>query len=419
MCRDETQPKSPHWYRFVIEGILFLTYVAFGMTWASAGSFLHKIMADLSIGLSHASFINTSVSLAKIFGPVAAGVISKKMGLRWAFMLASGLICIGVLTPMAPNFPLLLLARFGMGLGGALVVVYFTPIVMQWFEGRERTVVNGMNFVSISVGMMIGLGLTDYLLKSEGVSWRSVLTGYSLVSVALALTWLFFGKEKEGCETWRPENFERKGEGYVDALKDVNTWKLAGSYCGVLSVYLVLITYFPVYYKKYSGFPLDSIAQKAPAVVMFSGIPVIILGIILSHRCRLRLPLIRIAGAVFIPSLAGMYLLKNEYLVVLSAVGVGFGMFFWRPSFFTIPQELPGSTPVKAGYVMGIFWAFSYTVATFNTWLVGKITETAGGFLPGFIYITVISATMFVGSFIIPETGAKEEGIGKERQKMP
>ena len=167
-------------YRYIVESVIFLTYVMFGVAWSAAGSFLTDIMEDLSVGLSRASFINTSVSAAKIVCPMVAGTLSGRFGLRWAFLLASFLVCLGVLVPLSRGFGGVLAARFLMGLGGALVVLYFTPIVMAWLGRQERVVVNGLDFVSISIGMTIGLAVTKPLRAALGGSWQNTLLLYSV-----------------------------------------------------------------------------------------------------------------------------------------------------------------------------------------------------------------------------------------------
>lgn len=389
--------------RFLVEGIIFITYVAFGMSWAAAGSFLKEIMAELSLNLSQASFVSTSVSMAKILGPTLAGFVSARLGLRWAFMAASALMCLGILAPIAPNYGLLLLARFAMGLGGALVVVYFTPLVMQWFPRKEWVAINGLNYVSISVGMMIGLFATPPLMKAMGGSWRNTLVIYSLLSVGAALMWLLWGGEKDNSESEITKSEDPGDSEWLKALWDANTWKLTFTYCGLLSLYLVIITYFPTFYRK--AFPPGSLALLAPSVVMFAGIPATFAGTFLSWKSGLRIPLVRYSGIILVPATIGMFLPKNPVVILASAVALGVGMFLWRSPFFTIPQELPGVSPGKACHIMGIFWAVSYGVATFNVWLVGKLAESSVGFEAGFWVITVVSASMFIGSFLIPETG--------------
>ncbi len=402
------------YYKYVIEAILFFTYVIFGMTWAAAGSVLKEIMEELSLGISEASFINTSVTIAKILGPVVAGYLSMKLGLKRAFLTASILICTGILAPIAPNYLTLLLARFAMGVGGSLVVVYFTPIVMQWFSEDERPLINGMNFVSISIGMMFGLLITEPLMQIPGVTWKKVLMLYSSISILFAVLWFFFGREK-GSATKRSRIAKKAdASGFFEALKNLNTWKLAFTYSGLLSVYLVIITYFPTYYKTLPILSSNYLVAHAPAIAMFSSIPASFMGIVLSRKIGLRVPFVRFSGFFLIPGIMGMFMFHNVKLIVASAILTGITLFIFRPSFFTIPQELPGSTPEKSVNMMSVFWALAYVVGTFNTWIVGRIIESTGSFVSGFIYITLMGGSMFIGSFIIPETGKIPEDTEKQ-----
>ena len=401
-------------YKYVIEVILFLTYVIFGMTWASAGSVLKEIMEELSLGISDASFINTSVTIAKIVGPVAAGYLSMKLGLKNAFLTASILICTGILAPLAPNYLTLLLARFAMGVGGSLVVVYFTPIVMEWFSEDERPLINGMNFVSISIGMMFGLLITEPLMQIPGVTWKTVLTLYSSISILFMLLWFFFGKEKEESHKKTGKSEKADISGFLDALKNLNTWKLSFCYSGLLSVYLVIITYFPTYYKTLPTLSGNYLVAHAPAIAMFSSIPASFMGIVLSRKVGLRVPFVRFSGIFLIPGIVGMFLFHDVKLIVASAILTGITLFIFRPSFFTIPQELPGSTPEKAVNMMSVFWVLSYIAGTFNTWIVGRIIESTGSFINGFIYIALMGGSMFIGSFFIPETGKIPEEVEEQ-----
>lgn len=420
--RSRTLPAAAHpafrgrRYRFVIEGILFLTYVVFGLTWSAAGAFLKEIMDPLDLSLARAGFINTSVSLAKIFGPAAAGLVLGGLGLKRAFLLASGLICLGGLAPFAGNFTTLLLARFTMGLGGALVVVYFTPLVMEWFAADEREWVNGMNFVSISIGMMLGLLLTRPLMTFFGGSWKSVLMLYSAMSVGLFLAWAVLGRDAarlpNGDESGNPhvqasESGAREPQDFLcfKILRDANAWKLVFTYGGTLSLYLVIITYLPTFYRVNGAFGAGSAVHVAPSLVMFSGIPATVLGIWLSRKTGVRVPWIRLSGLLLIPGALGLFAFQNATLILFSAAVCGFGMFLWRAAFFTIPQELPGNTPRRAGYMMGLFWSASYIIATVNTYWVGLIVEKTGCYPLGFSYSVGVSASMLIGSFVLPETG--------------
>lgn len=400
---------SPSPYRFVIEAILFLTYALFGATWASCGSLLKEMMGDLHLDLGQAGFLSTAVSFAKIFGPALAGALAARLGLRWAIALASGLICLGVVAPFSPDFTTLLLARFAMGLGGAMVVVYFTPMVIAWFPQKERAAVNGVNFVAINVGMGLALTLTPSLTRWTG-SWKGTLLAYSLLNIALLVAWLAFGRSSG--EAVSPATAGARKGYYGEAMRDGNLWKLVFAYSGVLSFYLVLFTYFPTYYREAFTGAGAALAQKAPAVAMWAGIPAALLGIALTKRSGLRVPFVRLSGALLVCAVPVLYLAAHPLAVTAAAVLTGIALFLWASPFFTIPTELPGMTAEKSSSFMGIFWAACYMVATLLVWLTGKMAISFG-FVSAFAMITVASGTLLVGSFLIPETGPGAAGATK------
>jgi cyanate permease len=416
----EREHQSP--YRFVIEGILFLTYAFFGATWASAGSLLKDIMQELHLDLGRAGFLSTAVSFAKIFGPAIAGFLSLKLGLRWALALASGLVCFGILAPFAPDFSTLLIARFLMGLGGAMVVVYFTPMVIAWFPPKERTVVNGLNFIAINAGMGLALTVTPTVQQMTG-GWKGTLLAYSLVNVALFLAWLLFGR---GAGEKAPRRNDASDDGFMrvasGAVRDANLWKLVFTYSGVLSFYLVLFTYFPTYYRETFTGPCASLVQKAPAIAMWAGIPAAILGIWLTRRWGLRTPFLKVSGVVLLAAVPGLFLTQNPVVVIASAVVTGFALFLWASPFFTIPTELPGMTASRSSAFMGIFWAACYIVATFLVWLTGKIASSGAGYLTAFVIIGLAAGTLLAGSLLLPETGQgmkAEVAAGRKRVSVP
>ncbi|MCE1247892.1 MAG: MFS transporter [Firmicutes bacterium] len=407
-------------WRYFVEVILFATYALFGTTWAAAGTFLKDIMSELNLTISQASFINTSVSIAKVFGPLIAGILVARLGLKRAFLTASILISMGVLAPFAPNFMQVLIARFAMGLGGALVVVYFTPLVMSWFPENERVAVNGLNSVSISFGMTFGFLFTERLTAFHDGSWQMTLLLYSSISITLTLAWWIFGGSGPGSQALEKKGASQKVSsgkalaGYLEALKDKNTWKLILAYSGTLCHYLVLITYFPLFYRQEMGFPAGSAVSHAPAYTMFASIPAVLIGAWLSNRSGKRIPTLLLAALIQLPSALGMFLFKDPTLIIISAVLTGFGMFLWRSPFFTIPQELPNITVEKSGYMMSVFWAISYSISTLCVWGVGLMAEHKGSFIPGFLLATIAASSMFIGSFILPETGNGSNNNGKK-----
>jgi MFS transporter, CP family, cyanate transporter len=409
--KSDERPSS---YRYVVEVIVFLTFATFGMTWAAAGTFLTQFMEDLGLSLSAASFISTIVSIANIFGPAVAGLIMTKFGIRWAFMLASALICLGILAPISPNYYLILLARFAMGLGGALVLVYLTPITMQWFSGSERVTMNGLNFLSSTFGMMVATFITPPIQRMFGGSWKMTLIVYGTASILLAVAWLVFGREKDESPSAKNEASDDSNsiKGYMDAIKNKNTWFLILSGMGSLSFFVSLFTYFPTFYSQLFANVEGFWLKNPTGVTLFTTLPASVLGIIITERMGLRTPVMRLAALILYPAALGMLILKTPTPLFISSVLAGVGLQIGVAAFYCIPQELPGITPQKAGYIMGVFWAAVYTIATFNVWLAGVIIEKTGNnFMAGFTYILIVGSLSIIGIFLLPETGPKRKAV--------
>jgi CP family cyanate transporter-like MFS transporter len=396
---------SGPYQRLLVGALMFLTYAVFAMAWAAGGSLLKVIMVDMRLSLSQASFLTTIVGFAKILGPAIAGFVVARTDLRWAFMTASAFICVGIFAPISLGYPLLLFARFCMGIGGAMVLVYFSSIAMQWFPEKERVIVNGLNAVSASAGIMFALFVTPLLMDSFAGSWRKTLLLYSTVSIVLALLWLMFGRNESHTGAISLKTPNSTITGYRNAAKDVNTWKLSFAGAGATTVALSLFTYFPTYYSSVLGFQKTTVVFFAPAIAMSAGIPGTLLGVYVSKKIGRRIPLIRFPGVFFMLAAIGMIVFKDPGMIILSAVVFGFSLYFAWPALLTVPQELTGQTSEKIGYMMGIYWSTTYAFATLGVWLIGKIIDISGDFRYGLVLAMTASASLFVSSFILPETG--------------
>ncbi|CAA7602799.1 Major facilitator superfamily transporter [Acididesulfobacillus acetoxydans] len=379
--------------KYLIEFILFFSYALFAMAWSGGDAFMAPIMKAMGIhNLASASFISTSVTFAKIVGTAIAAWVALKLGIRNAFSLASLMIAMSILTPFSANYSVLLASRFLMGLGGALVVVYFNPIVMQWFEPEERPLVNGLNAVAFNVGTAIVMFFFKNFIGIFG-GWRQTLVALSLASIVFFVLWLVFGKYKED-KTASP-NVRPLDENYsfIDGLKDPFNWKFALTYSGLLAFYIVLFTFYPT----------AGISQAK--IVILMGIVGAVLGIIYSRKVAKRIPVIKISGLIQIVSIIGLnFSGNNATLATISAAVLGIFMFLPMTALVTLAQEMPNMTPRKISVTFSLFWSISYIVATVVPTLFGAIVDANhGDFKMAFVFITIVECSFFVGSFFLPE----------------
>ncbi|MCE9680562.1 MFS transporter [Shewanella sp. AS1] len=382
--------------KYLVEGLVFTSYVLFAMAWVGGTASMDKIMLSMQIdSLASASLISGAVTFAKIVGTFCAAYLTLKFGVKYAFFVSALLIVSGLITPYAPNYELLLLSRFLMGLGGAFMIVYFNPIVMQWFTPEERPVVNGINAVAFNVGTAIVLWGMPAINQLTG-GWQTSLILFSATSLVLALLWLLV-QHQETAQQQGDASTNIASYSYLDGLKDRFNWVYALTYSGLLSFYICLFTFYP-----------QAGISQSKWVIGF-GIVGTIAGILYSRKQPLRLPVIRLSGIIIFITILGLTFSTDPWLQTVSAIVLGFFIFFPITALVSIPHELKEMTGQKITVVFSLFWSISYLVSTLVLWIFGKLVDLNGGYTASFILISILSCSVFIGSYLLPETGEKEE----------
>lgn len=377
--------------KYIIEFILFTTYMLFAMSWVASAGFMKEIMAQTGMqSLTEASFLSTALTFAKIIGTFIAAWTIVKFGIRNAFTVSSVLICISIITPYAHDFTTLLVSRFLMGLGGALVIVYFNPIVYQYFEASERIIINGLNAIAFNVGTSIVMFGMPTIIRIVG-NWQTILTAISVGSIVMLLIWLMFGK----IDLPNTQNNQNNTEQYsiIDGLKDKFNWVYAFTYSGLLAFYIVLFTFYPK----------AGIAQTKE-VILF-GIIGAIVGIIYSNKFTKRIPLLRISGLIQIICAFGLSFANgNPIISTISAALLGFFMFLPMPALVTYAQERKNTTAQKISVTFSLFWSISYLFATITTMIFAKIVDlNNGNYNYAFLFICIVESSFLIGSLLLKE----------------
>ncbi|QYJ78311.1 MFS transporter [Shewanella acanthi] len=384
-------------HKYLVEGLVFTSYVLFAMAWVGGTASMNSIMASMHIeSFASASLISGAVTLAKIVGTFAAAYLTLKFGVKYAFLVAALLIVTGIMTPYAPNYELLLVSRFLMGLGGAFMIVYFNPIVMHWFAPEERPVINGLNAVAFNIGTAIVLwGMPSINAITGG--WQHSLLAFSLASLALALLWLLVKFESFQHHN-QSSTQEQSLYSYWDGIKDPFNWTYALTYSGLLSFYICLFTFYP-----------QAGISQSKWVIGF-GIVGTVAGILYSRKEPMRLPIIRLSGLLIFLTVLGLSFSSSPWIQTLCAIVLGFCIFLPVTALVTIPHELPQMNGQKITVIFSLFWSISYLVSTFVLWIFGKLVDiNQGSYFASFVLITLLSTTVFIGSYFLPETGRVKE----------
>lgn len=388
---DSTQNKSR--LAISIEIVMFFTYAFFAVNWIAGSTLTPQIMEHFQLeSFASATLISTAITVAKIIGNFTAAWFLNKLLPKKAIGLGSFLILAGsVLAILAPAYSLFILGRFIMGFGGAIYVVYFSPVVIHYFTPEQRPTISAINGVAYNVGSIIAMLLVAPVINWLQ-NWKSSMAFFAAFSGVLFVIWLFLG------EDFPLGDNSAKEMSLAEGLKQPLNWILPFAYSGLLTLYIVVLTMFP----QASVTQVDS--KWLSTLMAVGGVIGSILAIMLNKVYKMRLPVIRWSGLGMTVVALIMFRVNVPFISYVSALALGILMFLPVTSLVQIPVELPDMTPGKIATTMGLFWAISYIIETIVYTILGKIVDSSG-FDVALLVAAIFSLSFFVGSFLLPETG--------------
>lgn len=376
---------------YIIEALLFLSYMFFSISWLAGSKVTPQIMEYFNLDALPAATTN-AITISKIIGNLLAAWFLIKLGPKKAVALAAFLISIVGIGAFASSFPIFILSRFIMGFGGALMVVYFGPIVMHYFEPDKRPLLNGINSVANNIGNIIALVVVNPIINALG-SWKNVVLLFAGISFLIFILWLIFGKDfkiNKASDT-------AVDYGYKDGLKDKFNYIFPLAYSGWLTLYIVMLNLFPLNENVVVS------ASLLSTLLAVAGVVATPFGIILTKKTKNNLPIIKVCG-ILVPVIA-MIMIKTDSSVVAMLCSFALGFFIFLPMtvFVTIPQQLDMMNPRRLTVVMAMFWSISYIIETILYTIITKVVNSSG-FMPAMYVSIICSLTFIIFGSMLPET---------------
>ncbi len=390
--------KKRHW----IELVIFLTYAVFAVSWVAGSMMTPNIMSYFNVqGVAAATWTTNAITIAKVIGNLLAAYVLVALKPKKAFAFASLLIVLGVSGAFASSYPLYVFARLVLGFGGAFVIVYFNPIVLNYFSPPERPTVNGLNSIAFNTGNLVALLLTGHLLSSLG-SWQNVTIAISVVSLVVLVAWWLISDDFPLSKPASGGVGDEAPYTMSQGFKDPVNWFLPFGYSGLLFCYIAVFSLFPLI----PGFAVPG--KNLSALMIIAGMVGTVGGIILTKKYPLRIPVMRYCGLLMSVSAAVMIWTTHVAIAYVAAFALGFLMFLPITAMMTLPQELPGMTPGRITVVFSMFWSLSYIIETAMLYCAGLIADSTGNMFNAAIFAVICSVTYFIATFFLPETGKKK-----------
>ena len=392
-------------YRFVVYGLIALANGTTGLNFLAPSPFLTLIIDDLQISKAAAGFLVTAMTLLVTAGSIPASIVVVKWRLKPTFGLAWVLLGAGVLITFYSGFWAMVGIRLIQGLGAAIQIPLIAGLMMRWTPERELPTVNAVALAALTVGLGTGLVIGP-LLANSALGWSGALAVEGGIGLVGATAWFVFGRAAppEAMPTGRPERPAASPIDVLRVFRSKTTWLLAIAVVGPWAQFTTLSAWLPTYFTDVRGMDLSA-AGFTTAVFTFAGIPAALLGGLLITRTGRRRPIMLWSGLLIGAGGVATFISPAGYLLFAAVLFTGMVQWAYEPALFTLPIELPGSSPERAGAI----WAAILTVGNAASFaapvVVGRVNDVTGSFIPGFAIVCATSLSLFFAILFIPETG--------------
>ena len=369
----QSKPTNVRW---LLIGWLFLV---------SAIAYLDRVNISIAVSAIKKEYGFTDIQVGYIFSAFVwgyallqapGGRLADKIGPRLTLALA--VVWWGVFTTLSAVVPAsfayalvaLLLLRFALGVGEAVVYPASNRLVAEWIPSRERGLANGLIFAGVGAGAGVTPPLIVYVMQTYGWRWSFVVS--AMIGLAAGAVWWFIARDKpsqhasvnaaerELIETGLPHAAKKTASGGVPLsrmLASTDLWAMSLSYFAYGYSAYMFFTWFFNYLNVVRGLDLKS--SRFYAMLPFIAMAICsMLGGVISDRVtktkgprigRCGIAVVGIAGAAIFLAL-GTQVESAKLASVFLAGGAG-ALYLSQSSFWAVTAEIAGPS---SGTVSGL-----------------------------------------------------------------
>ncbi len=236
-------------------------FLIFWLFVLSAVAYLDRVNISIAGGLIAEEFHITNVQLGLVFSSflfgyallqTPAGWLADRFGARrmlfvgvlwWGLFSA---LTAGISSRIASALTLLIVIRFLLGAGEAIIYPTSNQFVSRWIPSNERGIANGIIFAGVGIGAGITPPLISFLMAHYG--WRSSFVLCALIGLAAGAVWYFTARDTPQSHHWvSPSELESIERGLPELQREGNSGSSLLSWLAILSsrtIWTITLAYF-------------------------------------------------------------------------------------------------------------------------------------------------------------------------------
>jgi ACS family glucarate transporter-like MFS transporter len=377
----------------------------------SAVSYLDRVNISIASGSIAEAYQLSDVQLGKVFSAMLVGyALFQTIGGRLADrygprrVLTGGVVWWGIFTALttlvpakAGAFLVLIVVRFLLGAGEAVIYPAANQFIARWIPAAERGLANGWIFAGVGAGA----GLTPLLITGIMVryGWRSSFWVCSAVGFAAGVVWFLSARDtpaehpsvsaselaliRSGLTQAQPIHEPKALLSWRSVLQSKEVWALTLSYFCYGYVAWIFFSWFYRYLAKVRGLDLKASAFYTMLPFLAMLVCCLLGGVINDRLTKWRGPRIgRCALAAFAIAVAGIFIafgsqVQSARLASVVLAGGAGALYLSQSSFWSVTADLGGaSSGSVSGFMnMGAQIGAALT-ATLTPWIAGRFGWT-------------------------------------------
>jgi len=342
-----------------IAGITQLLWITFAPITGIAAQFFGT--SDLSVGLLSMCFMVVYIVMV-----LPSAWVIDTYGFRAAAGIGAALTAIFALTRgiFAPNYTIVLVSQIGIAIGQPFIIGSITKVAARWFLINERATAAGLGTLSLYLGILAAMILTPCLTVKYGV--QGMLVIYGIVSVAAAIMFVVFAREKPPTPPCPPGHEERvlMFDGLKKMLRQKDFVVLLIIFFIGLGMFNSVSTWIENIVRP-RGFSISQ-AGMLGGLMLIGGIVGAIVMPVLSDKYRKRRIFILVSLIGLAPGLLGMTYFTSYLPLLCSGFVFGFFLLSAGPIGFQYGAEITYPAPegtsnnllLVMGQISGIVFIF-------------------------------------------------------------
>ena len=172
--------------------LLTLAHVMGTVGYVSVMAMAPEIRTELGLNATQVGSFMSAFYLALAVSALPAGTMVDRIGVGWALTASMALLALGAAGfALAESYAFGVTSTFVMGLGYGLVNPATAKGVLDWFEPTRRATAMGIKQTGVPIGGLLASACAAVVVM---VSWRSILWGIALATLALGVVWWRWAK---------------------------------------------------------------------------------------------------------------------------------------------------------------------------------------------------------------------------------